>query len=93
MEKLGDFLFYKDLRRLDEFKTKYKLFLLFCIAFMFITLNILFGFNTGAIGAGFYALIAGYLGKGLFFLIVKLFGKTQDLCYSEKYLQKINKSK
>lgn len=93
MGKVKDFLLYRDLRRLDEFKTKYKILYLSFFMVTFVLLGILFGFNMGVLGAVFYGTIAGFIGKSLFFLTIRAIGKTKDIYYSDEYLKKINKSK
>ncbi len=81
MSKLKDFLLDTGFKR-DKLKTPYKLLLSGCFLLFMILLYIIFG-DLGIIGAGIYAGVSYYFGKGLFLLIIKAFKK--DIYYSGEY--------
>jgi len=71
-----------------KLKTPYKLLWMVCFAVFMILLYGILG-DYGIIGAMVYAALSYFLGKGIFFLIVKTLNK--DIYYTKEYLDQINK--
>ncbi len=89
MTKIKDFLLDTGFKK-NQLKTPYKLLWMGCFLIVMLLFFVIFGDN-GAIGAAIYAGFSYYLGKGMFFLIVRIF--KMDIYYSQEELDKINNRK